>query len=410
MKEQKGKNADLGPKMARRRVHERNPGPDARVPSYRRLPLRFTHGEGARLYDEEGKAYLDFLSGLGVTALGHAHPGLTEALRDQAGKLLHVSNLYDEPLQARCAARLTEACGLDLVFFSNSGAEANECALKMARRYQHNRGETGRRAFLALERSFHGRTMGALSVTANEAYRAPFAPLIPDVQFVPPDDVHALEGALATEAFAALILEPIQGESGVHPLSKSYLETALNLSHGTGTLLVIDEIQTGGGRTGSFLSCQQAGVQPDIVTLAKPLAGGVPIGATVARREVGESLQPGDHGSTFGGNLLACRGALFFLEELFDRGLLVRVRKAGERFEKGLRDLAKKHKTIRDVRGQGLMLAIDLDQPSAPVNERLLQSGLLANSLAETALRFLPPFIVQDEEIDEALDLLDQSL
>ena len=383
---------------------------DARVPSYRRLPLRFTHGDGARLFEEGGKTYLDFLSGLGVTALGHAHPGLTEVLRDQAGKLLHVSNLYDEPLQKRCAAKIAEACGLDLVFFSNSGAEANECALKMALRYQHNKGKPERRRFLALERSFHGRTMGALSVTAKEAYRSPFAPLIPDVQFVPPENARALAEALRTETFAALILEPIQGESGVHPLSTSYLKKTLKLSHGTGTLLVMDEIQTGGGRTGSFLACQQAGVKPDIVTLAKPLAGGVPIGATCARREVGESLQPGDHGSTFGGNLLACRAALFFLEELFERGLLNRVQQAGERFHEGLQRLAKKHKTIQTIRGQGLMLAVDLDQPSGPVNERLLEKGLLANSLAETALRFLPPFVVQDEEIDEALSILDQSL
>ncbi len=383
---------------------------DARVPNYRRLPLHFTHGKGARLYEEGGRTYLDFLSGLGVTALGHAHPGLTEVLCDQAGKLLHVSNLYDEPLQKRCAAQIAKACGLDLVFFSNSGAEANECALKMARRYQHNQGKPERTRFLALERSFHGRTMGALSVTAKEAYRSPFAPLIPDVQFVPPENARALEEALNTETFAALILEPIQGESGVHPLSTSYLKKALELSHGTGTLLVMDEIQTGGGRTGSFLACQQAGVKPDIVTLAKPMAGGVPIGATCARREVGESLQPGDHGSTFGGNLLACRAALFFLEELFERGLLHRVQQAGERFRRGLEQLAKKHGTIQTVRGQGLMLAIDLDQPSGPINDRLQEKGLLANALAETALRFLPPFIVRDEEIDEALDILDQSL
>ncbi len=383
---------------------------DARVPSYRRLPIRFTHGEGARLFDDEGKTYLDFLSGIGVTALGHAHPGLTKVLREQAGQLLHVSNLYDDPIQKRCAEKIAKACGLDLVFFSNSGAEANECALKMARRYQYNKGETERTRFLALERSFHGRTMGALSVTAKEAYRAPFEPLIPDVQFVPPEDARALEKALETQTFAALILEPIQGESGVHPLSKSYLKTALKTSHGTGTLLVMDEIQTGGGRTGSFLACQQAGVLPDIVTLAKPLAGGLPIGATCARREVGESLQPGDHGSTFGGNLLACRAALFFLEELFERGLLQQVKAAGEKFRKGLESLSQKHKTIQNVRGEGLMLAIELDQPSAPINQGLLERGLLANALAETALRFLPPFIVGNEEIDEALWILDQSL
>jgi acetylornithine aminotransferase/acetylornithine/N-succinyldiaminopimelate aminotransferase len=387
-----------------------NPNNDARVPSYRRLPLRFTHGQGTRLFDDRGKSYLDFLSGLGVSALGHAHPGLTEVLRDQAGKLLHVSNLYDEPLQKRCAAKLAKACDLDLVFFSNSGAEANECALKMARRYQFNRGERKRSRFLALNRSFHGRTMGALSVTAKEAYRNPFAPLIPDVQFVPPENARALEEALKTETFAALILEPIQGESGVYPLSKSYLQTALELSHGTGTLLVMDEIQTGGGRTGSFLACQQLELTPDIVTLAKPLAGGIPIGATLALQEVGKSLQPGDHGSTFGGNPLACRAALFFLEELLERGLLERVQRVGERFRQGLQQLADKHRTIQSIRGQGLMLAIDLDKPSGEVNERLLERGLLANSLAETALRFLPPFIVQDAEIDQALDILDQSL
>lgn len=383
---------------------------DARVACYGKTGLCFTHGSGARLFTESGQSYLDFLSGIGVNSLGHAHPGLTKTIQEQAERFLHVSNLYDHPWQARFAARLAEACGLDQVFFSNSGAEAIEAGLKMARRFQFDQGDQPRTAFLALEGSFHGRTLGALSCTSNPDYRRPFAPLIHEVDFLPRDDIERLEGALRSRRYAALLIEPIQGESGVLPLPVLFLKEARRITQETGTLLLFDEIQCGGGRTGSFLHSAKAGVQPDIVTLAKPIAAGLPVGATVVTREVGQHLVPGDHGSTFGGGPLVCAAGLFFLEELLDRGLMLRVQEAGARFAEGLDRLSAGIDRVDHRRGEGLMQALVLETPSAPVNARLQEHGLLANACGGTALRFLPPYIVSDDDIDEALRILEDVL
>ncbi|MEZ5989420.1 MAG: acetylornithine transaminase [Planctomycetota bacterium] len=383
---------------------------DHRVPNYKRSGLVFDHGEGCRLHAADGTTWLDFLSGIGVNALGHGHPALVEALRDQAGRLLHVSNIYDHPLSEQVAACVAEACGLDLVFFSNSGTEAMECALKLARRWQRAQGKDDRTRFLALESSFHGRTFGALSITWNEAYRAPFAPLVPGVDFVPAGDVAALEAALATGTHAALVLEPIQGESGVLPLAADYLRAARELTERHGALLVTDEIQCGSGRTGTFLFGQQAGIVPDVVTLAKPLAGGLPLGATVARREVGECLVPGDHGSTYGGGPLVCRAALVFLTELFDRGLLGRVAEAGARFAAGLDALVARSPRVAARRGHGLMQALVLEEDAAPIYQALLDRRLLVNACGKRVLRFLPPYVVTDDELDEGLAILAEVL
>ncbi len=383
--------------------------PDPFIPCYRRLPLRFVRGEGARLFTEDGRPYLDLLSGIAVNALGHAHPRLVEALRDQAGALLHASNLYRHPWGDELATRLAEASGLDLVFFCNSGAEANETALKIARCHHHDLGDP-RPGFLALEGGFHGRSLGALSITAKESYRRPFEPLLHGVEWLPPNDQAALAAALRGRRAAALILEPIQGESGVHPLEEGYLQAARDLCDETGTLLIHDEIQCGAGRTGSFLAAEAAGVVPDLVTLAKPIGGGLPLGAVIARAEVGKVLRPGDHGSTFGGNPMACRGGLVFLEELLDHGLLERVAEGGARFREGLEELAERHPSAREVRGRGYMLALELEVPAAPVLDALLGEGVLANAVTETALRFLPPYVLTDDEREEALSILDRAL
>ncbi|MAE76788.1 MAG: hypothetical protein CMJ85_07975 [Planctomycetes bacterium] len=380
------------------------------VPCYRRVPISFTHGEGCRLFGDDGRSYLDFLTGIGVNALGHAHPGLTEALREQLGQLVHISNLYHHPQQEELAARLTEACGLDLVFFCNSGTEAIEAGIKAARLTQAKRGHAARTGVLALEKSFHGRTLGALSCTWEASYREPFAPLMPGVDFVAPNDIAALETALASERYAVLMMEPIQGESGVLPLDPAYLEDAKSLAEGSGTLLLFDEIQSGGGRTGHFLASQSVGVVPDIVTLAKAIGAGLPIGATVFRREVGETLQPGTHGSTFAGGGLACRAGNYFLDQLFRDGLLDRVRSLGERLRRGLEQLCAQHTCADSFRGMGLMQALVLNVQSAPIGTALLERGLLVNATAGNVLRFLPPFVLTEQELDEGLALIDAEL
>ena len=305
--------------------------------TYARAEEVFVRGSGARLWDERGDEYLDFLGGIAVSALGHGHPRLVAALREQVGEVLHVSNLYRHPWTEKAATQLTQAAGMEEVFFSNSGSEAVECALKLARKYQIQAGRPQRRGFVALEGSFHGRTLGALSVTSSERYRAPFAPLVPGVAFVDPEDFGALDQALARKP-AALILEAIQGEGGIRSLSNEFLRAAREECDATGTVLIADEVQSGCGRTGSFLAIDAAGVKPDIVALAKPLGGGLPMGATLAAAPLAGALVPGDHGSTFGGGPLACRAACVLLEELAG-GLADNVRVRGAQLRSGLESL-----------------------------------------------------------------------
>ncbi len=375
---------------------------------YRRGQVVFERGRGCRLFDSNGRSYLDLISGVGVAALGHAHPRLAAAVAGQAQALLHTSNLFFHPLQGELAERLAALSGLPRAFFCNSGTEAVEASLKFARRYWHAQG-TPREGFVALERSFHGRTMGSLSVTWDDHYRAPFAPLIPGVTFVPSDDPAALRAAVSDRT-AAVIVEPIQGEGGVRPLTAAMAAAVTEACAASGALLIADEVQCGLGRTGQAFYSPALGLRPDIMAIGKSLGAGVPIAATLFTDRVAAAAAFGDHGSTYGGNLLACRGALVFLEELVDNGLMAHVASVGAHTAARLCELAAKHASIREVRGKGLMWGLDLDRPAAPVVEAALAAGLLVNRTAETVVRLLPPYIITAAEIDEAVGLLDAAL
>ena len=375
---------------------------------YRRGPVVFERGRGCRLFDAEGRGYLDFISGVGVASLGHAHPRLAAAIAEQASTLVHTSNLFYHPLQGEVAARLASLSGLPRAFFCNSGTEAVEACLKFARRYWYAQGKQ-RPNFVAFEHAFHGRSMGSLSVTWDEHYRAPFAPLLGDVRFVPAGDAAALRDAVTDET-AAVIVEPLQGEGGVRPLDRGAVAAIAEACERTGALLIADEIQCGLGRTGHPFYSAVLGLKPDLMAIGKALGGGVPVGAAMFSARVAAAAAFGDHGSTYGGNLLACRAALVFLEELIDHGLLASVVRAGERFEAGLRKIAARHPHVRVVRGAGLIWGIDLDRPALPVVEAALRAGLLVNRTAETVVRLLPPYVISPEEIDEGLALLDQAI
>jgi predicted acetylornithine/succinylornithine family transaminase len=374
--------------------------------TYKRQPVVFVRGSGSRLYDVDGREYLDFISGIGVASLGHAHPGLAEVIADQARTLLHTSNLYYHPFQVEAASRLASLSGLPRAFFCNSGTEANEACLKFARRYWHTRGVTGRTGFVALEGAFGGRTLGALSVTHDEHYRAPFVPLIESVTFVDPAKPEALAAAV-TERTAAIIAEPIRGEGGVRPLSREFADAVTEVCRRTGTLLIADEVQSGLGRTGYAFHSQAYGWQPDLISVGKALGSGVPVGAALISERVAETISAGDHGSTYGGNLLATRAAAFFLEQLTDRGLLDHVRTVGAHFERQLRALALKHPVIVEVRGAGLMRGLELRVDAAPVVEQARRQGLLVNRTNEKVVRLLPPLIVEQADIDRAVETLD---
>lgn len=381
--------------------------------TYKRANVVFERGEGAYLIDDTGRRYLDFVSGVGVAALGHAHPALARAIADQAATLAHTSNLYFHPLQSQLSERLAAHSGLDRVFFCNSGTEAVEACLKFARRYWSpaDGSRTPRPGFVALTHSFHGRTMGSLSVTWEPAYRAPFGPLVDEVVFVDPDDVAALDAAI-TDRTAAVIVEPIQGEGGVRPLSAA-AAAALNAACArTGALLIADEVQSGMGRTGRMFYSGAIGLQPDLMALGKALGGGMPIGATLLSNTVASAVAPGDHGSTYGGNLLACRAALAVLDELEPAGgnLLDHARHSGIYLAAALHVLASKHARIQKVRGVGLMQGIEIDGDAAAVVEAALKKSLLVNRTAGNVIRLLPPFIVTEQQIDSAISILDEVL
>jgi acetylornithine/N-succinyldiaminopimelate aminotransferase len=339
--------------------------------TYARTPFHPRAGRGAKLFDAEGKTYWDLLAGIAVNALGTRHPRLVRALREEASDLWHVSNLFYHPAQGLLAERLVRASGLSKVFFCNSGTEANEAALKFARL-----ANPGRPEIVGVEESFHGRTMGALSVTGHREYQTPFLPLLPGVRFVPADDETALEAAV-TEKTSAILLEPVMGEAGVIPLSTAFLRTARQIADRTGALLIFDEIQCGLGRTGKVFAFERAGVVPDMVTLAKALGGGLPLGAVVAGRRVEAVVRPGHHGTTFGGNPLACRLGLEVLRVIEEARLLIRIEELGMWFGKKLLCLKARRPEILDVRGCGLMWGIELDRESGPVARRLLEEGFV---------------------------------
>lgn len=382
------------------------------LPTYDRQKVLFTHGRGVYLWDSEGKRYLDFLSGIGVNALGHAHPAITRVLKLQAGKLIHISNLFYHQFQAELAKRLTRISGLDRAFFCNSGTESWEAALKLARIYARANNKNGRQpktTFIALENSFHGRTFGSLATTGQQKYRAPFEPLVPGVHFVRFNDIEALNLSF-DDSVCAICLETVQGEGGINPVSREFLQRARELTKQSGALLLLDEIQSGLGRTGKYFAYQHYGITPDIVTIAKPLAAGLPLGALLTNDRVASAMQPGLHGTTFGGGPLACAVAIEFLRQL--QSLLSRVRTTGKYFLRKLQELQKHHSSVKAVRGIGLMLAMELDSADtakAMVSELLVQ-GILINRTHDTVLRFLPPYIIQAKHIDQLAKALDHAL
>jgi acetylornithine/N-succinyldiaminopimelate aminotransferase len=377
--------------------------------TYRRQPVVFVRGEGARLFDDAGRAYLDFVSGIGVVVLGHGHPGLAAAIADQAKTLIQTSNLYFHPLQGQLAAKLAELSGLQRAFFCNSGTEAVEACLKFARRYWYSKNERTRTEYVALEHGFSGRTMGALSVTANAHYREPFVPLVPGVTFVSPDDPAALENAV-TDRTAAIIAEPIQGEGGVRPLPPALAAAIERACARTGALLIADEVQCGLGRTGAPFYFPTLGLTPDLISVGKALGSGVPIGAALVSETVAAQIFAGDHGSTYGGNLLSTRAGLYVLSQLMEGGLLDHVHEVGARLESELAALAHRHNVISEVRGAGVMRGIELKVDAAPVIEGALKAGLLVNRTAERVVRLLPPLTVTHEEVAAAVSILDTVL
>jgi acetylornithine/N-succinyldiaminopimelate aminotransferase len=376
---------------------------------YRRQPVVFERGSGMRLFDDKGRAYLDFLSGIGVASLGHAHAGLAKAVAGQAETLLHTSNLYFHPLQGELAGRLSAMTGLEFAFFCNSGTEAVEACLKFARRYWFTRGETTRTRFVALSRAFHGRTFGSLSITADPHYRDPFGPLVAGATFVDTDDPDALAAAVTHET-AAIVLEPIQGEGGIRPLSPAFADAVSGAARRTGTLVIADEVQSGLGRTGHAFYSPVLGLEPDLIAIGKALGAGIPIGAALIKENVAQAVSPGDHGSTYGGNLLACRAGLYFIDQLLEGGLLAHVSRVGAHFERRLRELAARHPMVLEVRGQGVMRGLELTVPASDVVDAARPLGLLANATAKTVLRLLPPLTITESEIDEAVARLDAAM
>jgi acetylornithine/N-succinyldiaminopimelate aminotransferase len=382
------------------------------LPTYDRQRVLFTRGRGVYLWDSRGKRYLDFLSGLGVNALGHGHPAIQAVLKRQAGRLIHVSNLFFHEYQAELAKRLTGISGLEKAFFCNSGTEAWEGALKLARalaRVENANGHKAKWRILALENSFHGRTFGSLATTGQAKYRHPFAPMLPGVGFVTFNDVQDLKREF-DGSVCAICLETIQGEGGIYPVSAEFLRTARELSARTGALLIIDEIQCGLGRTGEYFAYQHYGVKPDIVTVAKPLAAGLPLGAILTTNRVANGMHPGMHGTTFGGGPLACAVAIEFLRQV--DGLMGHIREVGGYFRQRLDGLQAKHSCIREVRGMGLMLGIEIDSADTAkaVVRRLLDRGILINCTHGTVVRFLPPYIIQKKHVDQVVRALDSAL
>jgi acetylornithine/N-succinyldiaminopimelate aminotransferase len=376
--------------------------------TYRRFPVVLERGAGMRLVDDAGRSYLDFVSGIGVASLGHANPALARALADQAAKLVHTSNLYFHPLQGELATRLSALTGLERAFFCNSGTEANEACLKFARRYWHTRGET-RTKFVAFTHSFHGRTMGALSATWDEHYRLPFGPLVPGVSFASTVDPSEVTAAV-DESTAAVIVEPIQGEGGVRPIPAELALAITKACARTGALLVADEVQSGSGRTGRFLHSPAIGLTPDLVALGKALGAGVPVGAAMVSAKVAETISAGDHGTTYGGNLLACRAALVFLDAL-EGGLMEAIPRVSSYLFSALRALQARHAdVIVDVRGAGLIVGLECKEDVAPIVNKALEHGLLLNRTATNVIRMLPPYIVSERDVDEAIGILEESL
>jgi acetylornithine aminotransferase/acetylornithine/N-succinyldiaminopimelate aminotransferase len=380
--------------------------------TYDRNPILFVRGEGVHIVDESGHHYLDLLSGIGVNALGYGHPAIERAVINQARALIHTSNLFYHEGQAELALRLTERTGMDRAFFANTGTEAWEGALKLARAHAGLLRSEGRNIgtkFLALEQSFHGRTIGSVATTHKAKYREPFAPVMPGVEFVRFNDVPDLRAKFSDEV-CAILVEAIQGEGGVRPISQEFFAEARALASSTGALLIVDEIQAGMGRTGTWCAYQHYGIQPDVTTLAKQIAGGLPLGAILCKEEAARAIHAGMHGTTFGGGPLACAVAIAVIDTIEKEGLLAHVAQVGEYFQSRLRELAAKHEAIREVRGKGFMIGVELDSADLAkiVVAEMLKRHIVINCTSDTVLRFLPPYILERQHVDTAIAALDE--
>jgi acetylornithine/N-succinyldiaminopimelate aminotransferase len=379
------------------------------LPTYNRYPVAFERGKGVFLFDFEGKRYLDFVAGLGVNALGHAHPRIVKAIREQAARAIHLSNLYYNQYQGRLAERLCQLSGLDRVFFSNSGTEAMEGAIKLARLAGHKLGGEKKCGLVGLHGSYHGRTFGSMSLTGQDKYRKGFEPLLDDVTFVERNNIESLRAAV-TPNTCAIVLEPIFGEGGILECSVEFLKECRTLADQYQAALIFDEIQCGLGRTGTIFAFQTFGVVPDIVTIAKPIAAGVPLGAFLSRERFASAISPGQHGTTFGGGPLACRVGLEYLAIVEEERLLENVTRVGGYLRQQLDQLVDRYAATREVRGRGFIQGLVLELPARPLVEQGLAAGVLFNATQDTVLRFLPPFLLQEKHVDKGIRVLKKLL
>lgn len=376
--------------------------------TYNRFPILPVRGKGTRIWDREGKEYVDFFSGLAVCNLGHCHPKVVKAIQEQAEKLIHVSNLYYIEPQIELASLLCKHSFAGKVFFCNSGAEANEGALKLARKYAKGKGGEDRYEIITMERSFHGRTLATLTATGQDKYHKGYAPLMPGFKYVPFNDLEAIRGAIDSKT-CAVLLEPIQGEGGVNVPSEGYLKGLREICDEKGVLLILDEVQVGMGRTGKLFAYEHEDIQPDMLTLAKSLAGGVPIGALLIKEEIAKSFEPGDHASTFGGNFLATAAGVAALHAILEEGMLENCQRVGEYFLSRLKEVQKKFPFVLDVRGRGLILGLELKMDGADIVKEMMRRGFLINCTMNNVLRFLPPLIVTEEEVDRMIVALEET-
>jgi predicted acetylornithine/succinylornithine family transaminase len=379
------------------------------LPTYNRYPVAFERGKGVFLFDFEGQKYLDFVAGLGVNALGHAHPRIVKAIRDQSVRAIHISNLYYNEYQGQLAERLCKISGLDRIFFSNSGTEAMEGAIKLARLAGHKSGGASKSKLVALQGSYHGRTFGAMSLTGQEKYRKGFEPMLDEVTFVAQNNAEALRAAVSADT-CAIVLEPIFGEGGILECSAEFLRVCRSLADQHQAALIFDEIQCGLGRTGKMFAFQSFGVVPDIVAIAKPIAAGLPLGAFLSKEHFATAISPGQHGTTFGGGPLACRVGLEYLAIVEEEKLLQNVDRVGGYLKQQLQSLVEKYAAAREARGRGFIQGLVLDIPARPIVEQALAEGVLFNVTQDTVLRFLPPFLLQEKHVDKGIKILKKLL
>lgn len=375
--------------------------------TYKRFPVVLVRGEGQKVWDDEGKEYLDFVSGIAVCSLGHCHPGVVAAIKEQSEKLMHVSNLYYTEPQARLAKILTDNSFADKVFFCNSGAEANEAAIKLARKYAHENLGKDKFELITMKDSFHGRTMATITATGQEKFQFGFTPLLDGFSYVPFNDVSSLEAAI-TKKTCGIMLEPIQGEGGVNIPGEQYLASVREICDRHNILLIVDEVQTGIGRTGTLFAYEHSNIKPDIMTLAKALGNGFPVGAMLATNKIAAAFNPGNHASTFGGNPLAMAASVATLETILREGILDNCRKTGDYFLGQLKKLQAKHKIIKDVRGKGLMLACALTVEGGDIVNACMKKGVLINCTGGKTLRFVPPLVISNRDVDQVVNILDE--